>query len=158
MTLLQDNTNLQEVNNLSKMDAALWYARVLGISVFPVAENGKTPLVNWRTEATTDPFLIEMTWLTWPEANIGLAMGGPDGWLAVDLDLHHGQQGAILECMRGQVYTYGHMGLVRRQPFEEIENVLHYPKVDLVNQPHAFGDFDEIQGLEYFVVFAAHAD
>jgi len=89
----QGNINWQEVNSLSKLDAALWYARVWGIRVFPAAEDGKTPLVPWRTDATTDPFQIEMWWLEWPEANIGLAMGGSEGWLTVDLDTHHGQQG-----------------------------------------------------------------
>jgi hypothetical protein len=95
MTPLQSNTFFENVNHLTKAQAALWYAETWGLQVFPAAEDGKTPLVNWRTEATTDPFLIDLFWLRWPTANIGIAMGGPEGWLTVDLDTHHGQQGGL---------------------------------------------------------------
>lgn len=56
-------------------DAALYYASQLGWCVFPVRPNGKTPLVNWRDESTTNPVQIEEWWGKWPTANIGLDCG-----------------------------------------------------------------------------------
>lgn len=48
---------------------------------------GKHPRLNtWQRESTTDPTRIRNWWRTWPDANIGLAMGGESRLVAVDVD------------------------------------------------------------------------
>jgi hypothetical protein len=48
---------------------------------------GKHPrLRSWQNDATTDPDRIRAWWRTWPDANIGLVMGGPRRLVAVDID------------------------------------------------------------------------
>jgi hypothetical protein len=86
------NISFSTVNSLSKADAAQWYAKQ-GIRVFPCVPGGKEPAVRWTEEATTDPWTIELWWLKWPNSNIGLAMGGKDGWVALDLDQGTGKDG-----------------------------------------------------------------
>lgn len=48
---------------------------------------GKHPRLHaWQRDATTDPDVIRRWWRTWPDANIGLVMGGPRRLVAVDID------------------------------------------------------------------------
>ena len=48
---------------------------------------GKHPRLHaWQRDATTDPGKIHMWWRAWPDANIGLVMGGPERLVAVDVD------------------------------------------------------------------------
>lgn len=64
--------------------AAAWYA-AHGWAVFPVAVNGKRPVVeDWEHAATTDAHAIEHTWSRAPY-NIGIACG-PSDLLVIDLD------------------------------------------------------------------------
>lgn len=48
---------------------------------------GKHPRLNaWQRDATTDPARIRAWWRAWPDANIGLVMGGEPRLVAVDVD------------------------------------------------------------------------
>lgn len=48
---------------------------------------GKHPRLNaWQRDATTDSKTIRAWWRSWPEANIGLVMGGQSRLVAVDID------------------------------------------------------------------------
>lgn len=48
---------------------------------------GKHPRVGeWQKEATTDTAIIARWWRSWPDANIGLVMGGESRLVAVDID------------------------------------------------------------------------
>ena len=48
---------------------------------------GKHPrLPAWQQQTTTDPGKIRGWWRAWPDANIGLVMGGPSRLVAVDVD------------------------------------------------------------------------
>ena len=48
---------------------------------------GKHPRLNaWQRDATTDPKTIRTWWRAWPDANIGLVMGGAARLVAVDID------------------------------------------------------------------------
>jgi len=66
----------------------------------------------WR-DASTDPVVIEEWWRKWPEANVGIAMGGPERLAALDVDgpageasleelvREHGKLPATLESLTG---------------------------------------------------------
>jgi hypothetical protein len=84
--------HLSSVNQQSLLDAALTYA-AFGIRVFPCRPGGKEPMegVMWTREATTDFDRIIQQWTRYPNANIGLAMGG--GWCALDMDRGDGKDG-----------------------------------------------------------------
>lgn len=80
---------------MSKLQAALaWAAR--GFPVFPLAENGKTPLYDdWPSLATTDPATIHAMWRdpvlrTEHGYNIGTLC---DGMVVVDVDAKNGKDG-----------------------------------------------------------------
>lgn len=48
---------------------------------------GKHPRLNaWQRDATMDPSKIRTWWRAWPDANIGLVMGGESRLVAVDID------------------------------------------------------------------------
>lgn len=87
--------------------AALSTAR-LGFPVFPVAPRGKKPLIpksaggRGYLDATTDADAVAKWWSTWPNANIGLACGGPRRLLVVDVDgLEGAQTLSRLEAQNG---------------------------------------------------------
>lgn len=69
----------------SKLGYAL-YCAYLGIPVIPLHENSKTPLLRRPFDkATLDPEAIDRIWCTYPDANIGLAMGAKSDLFAIDL-------------------------------------------------------------------------
>ncbi len=85
--------------------AALAYAR-LGLAVFPCQPQGKTPLTEHGVkDATRDAAIIRAWWTRWPDANIGLAMGGE--FSAIDIDVKNGTNGfttlAALEAEHGKL-------------------------------------------------------
>lgn len=48
---------------------------------------GKHPRLNsWQRDATSDPAAIRGHWTRWPHANIGIAMGGAERFVALDFD------------------------------------------------------------------------
>lgn len=62
-----------------------------GVPVFPVAPQGKVPLIrNGRgfRDATTNLRLIEAWWRRFPQANIGVPTGAASGLVVVDVDVH----------------------------------------------------------------------
>ncbi len=66
----------------------------LGFAVFPLAHDGRTPLVKGGVHsASRDPSQIEAWWSQWPDANIGLACGPTSGVLALDIDRKGGKDG-----------------------------------------------------------------
>jgi len=64
---------------------------------------GKHPRLNsWQRDATTDPQKIRAWWRMWPDANIGLVMGGEPRLVAVDVDGPEGRDTlARLEVAHG---------------------------------------------------------
>lgn len=73
--------------------AALYYAEQ-GWPVFPLAVREKIPLLrggNGVKAATTDADQIIRWWTDHPDANIGLATGGPTGLYVVDVDGEDGE-------------------------------------------------------------------
>lgn len=84
-------TNIVECNTMTKMDAALHYAKV--VPIFPLIPNTKDPLIqgSWKTYKTQDEAQIRAWWTQYPDANIAMPMGGPI--LCSDLDRKHGEDG-----------------------------------------------------------------
>lgn len=77
------------------LNAALRYAK-RGWHVIPVGAgtDRKLPFIkNWTTEATTDEGRIRHWWLTYPDANVGIATGAKSGFWVVDVDLKNGVSG-----------------------------------------------------------------
>lgn len=74
------------------LEAALDYAR-RGWPIFPIRPLAKVPLISREDggqgvlDATTDPAQIRKWWTTYPNANIGLDVGGA-GMMVVDHDTH----------------------------------------------------------------------
>jgi hypothetical protein len=61
---------------------------------------GKHPRLNaWQKDASTDAQRIRTWWRSWPDANIGLVMGGPRRLVAVDIDGPGGR--ATIERLQG---------------------------------------------------------
>ena len=57
----------------------------LGLRILPLRARTKDqPLIKWGREATTEPKVIQGWARKWPDANIGLALGG--GFVVVDVD------------------------------------------------------------------------
>ncbi len=102
----------------SPLDAALYYASVLGWAVFPLhtARNGRCscpdPQPNGkpggarceskgkhpRTErglndASKDPAKIQAWWKRWPDAQVGVATGEASGFVVLDVDVSKGKPG-----------------------------------------------------------------
>lgn len=68
---------------------ALYYLRVLNVSVIPVAPGGKEPLVKWSRYQTRRPTLEEVqNWFCerFPGANIGMVTGSVSGLVVLDVD------------------------------------------------------------------------
>lgn len=73
----------------------------MGIHVFPLVANGKTPATpNGFKAATKDPERIEKMWRHRPEANIGVATGASN-LVVIDVDVKHGVNGwaAFDDCI-----------------------------------------------------------
>lgn len=69
------------------LDFALKYA-LAGLSIFPVKPRGKIPLTaNGSHDATTVEATIREWWTRWPDANIGMTLGG---LVVVDIDPRNG--------------------------------------------------------------------
>jgi hypothetical protein len=69
--------------------AAEAYAPI-GAYVFPV--DGKTPLVKWGAESTTDIVKIREWWTRWPDAGVGIDTG-KSRLIVIDLDVKNGENG-----------------------------------------------------------------
>jgi hypothetical protein len=69
--------------------AALYYAEVEGLPVFPL--HGKIPFAGTRGfyDASRDPAVIAHWWQRWPHANIGIPTGRRSGWIVLDIDGRH---------------------------------------------------------------------
>lgn len=89
--LTQVFASITQCNTLSKLDAALIYAKVA--PVFPLRPNTKLPLLSgsWKDYATQDESLIRQWWTHYPEANIAWVQGDPI--LTSDLDIKKGENG-----------------------------------------------------------------
>jgi len=83
--------SITQCNTLSKLDAALVYAKVA--PVFPLRPNTKLPLIrgSWKEYATQDESLIRQWWTNYPDANIAWVQGDPI--LTSDLDVKNGENG-----------------------------------------------------------------
>lgn len=78
---------------LSLAHAAVAYAAA-GVAVFPCVPGTKRPLTRHGfTEASADPQRIAWWWRCWPEANIGVPTGRPDGFDVLDVDVHRSGSG-----------------------------------------------------------------
>lgn len=84
----------------SLMEAALRYAD-LGLAVFPLAPEGKIPLVSRADggrgclDATTDMLTIARFWRDHPRANIGIATGPASRVFVLDVDAHEPKGGGM---------------------------------------------------------------
>jgi putative DNA primase/helicase len=68
-------------------EAASYYAAELRWRVFPVAPNGRSPMIKEGCHgASNDPTQIEAWWKRAPQANLALACGPASGVLALDVD------------------------------------------------------------------------
>ena len=89
------------------LDWALWWAKAMGVPVFPCVPGEKRPLhgLKWKDAATTVPEIIESWWRDNPQANIGGVMG--NGLGAVDCDRKAGKDGVAalhaLELVHGRL-------------------------------------------------------
>jgi len=115
---------------LSPLDAALYYATVLGWSVFPLhvarggvcscpdpqhggkpggarcESKGKHPRISRGLKgASKDPAQIRAWWRRWPDAPVGVVTGEASGFVVLDIDVSRGKQGreslARLEAENG---------------------------------------------------------
>lgn len=103
-----------------KLQAALLYATVYGLKVFPVhdvsvgicscpkgsscKEGGKHPRISaWQSNASKSKSQIERWWKSWPEANIGVPTGQTNGLFVIDIDDAEGQ--SKLEELIGELPT-----------------------------------------------------
>ncbi|MGQ9851700.1 MAG: phage/plasmid primase, P4 family, partial [Aggregatilineaceae bacterium] len=85
-------------NNL--LQAALSYA-ARGWPVLPLRPRGKEPLTaHGFKDATTDPAIIVGWWQRWPDANVGIATGGPSGLMVLDVDPRHGGDDSLYDLER----------------------------------------------------------
>jgi hypothetical protein len=67
--------------------AAVAYAENAGVLVHPCRPNRKEPILDaWQKLATMDAWQIGRWWQQRPNANIGIACGGPKRLLVVDID------------------------------------------------------------------------
>jgi len=65
---------------------------------------GKHPrLSSWQDQASSDDVDVRHWWSLWPDANVGLALGGVRRWLALDIDADKGgfESLAALEATHG---------------------------------------------------------
>jgi len=86
-------TVLAKAARLSLAQAAAAYAAA-GVAVFPCVPGTKRPLTRHGfTEASADPQRIARWWRRWPEANIGVPTGRPDGFDVLDVDVHRSGSG-----------------------------------------------------------------
>ena len=88
--------------------AAEAYAQRLGWRVFPVREDGRTPMIKGGCHAATaDPAEIRRLWAERPGVNLALACGPESGVFVLDVDRHGDQDGfqslAVLEDEFGQL-------------------------------------------------------
>ncbi len=118
-----DEMDWLPTDDVSLDEAAMAYARA-GFRVLPVwgvrhakdgtprctcgrtacSTHGKHPIGNgWQKKASADPDVVRDARRSRPDANIGLAMGGPDRLVAVDIDGEPGRVSwAALEAAAGQ--------------------------------------------------------
>lgn len=86
-----DNTVADEVNQLSLLDAAIYYSK--HARVFPLQPGTKIPLLpgSWTNYATQDSLTIATWWKHTPGANIALV--ADNNFTIVDLDVKDGKDG-----------------------------------------------------------------
>ena len=79
--------------SLELIDAALRYARA-GFKVMPLKPRGKLPLLEHGShDASSDTNVIAKWWQKWPNANIGITLGG---LVVVDIDPRNGGDASML--------------------------------------------------------------
>lgn len=147
---------------MNKCDYALKYAG-LGIRVFPIKRNMKTPAIdNWPDLATTDKDTIKRWWSI-DDYNIGVATG--NGVIAVDADTKNGKPGlASLEALdlemlpqsfRTRTPSYGvHVLLRTSAPVaNRVDSIDGYRGIDIRGENgYVLGAGSEIDGKTYEVL------
>lgn len=100
--------------------AALYYSRILELRIFPLhdvaqghcscAEGmhctrpGKHPRVaDWQREASKRDSKVKAWWEKWPDANIGVLTGKPNGFIAIDIDPANGGWLAYQDHLAGHL-------------------------------------------------------
>src|SRR6516162_8902356 len=87
--------SLRRIILISRLDAALTYARDFNWYVFPVPAGTRASHKNQEQYGTpwgqtNDPCEILQDWSQWPNANIGLPCGQQNGVFVVDVDTKDG--------------------------------------------------------------------
>ncbi|MBF0437360.1 MAG: DUF3987 domain-containing protein [Magnetococcales bacterium] len=127
----------------STMQCALNFAS-MGIKVFPLAENGKTPAVpSWKTWATTDKALIRDFWTARPNANIAIT-----GITGIDLDVKNGTPGISNFEMFEAVYGETPHCLQVRTPTGG-KHLLFAGDPDIPNSASKISEGIDIRGSNY---------
>lgn len=72
------------------LQAALDYANLDNVPVFPVRPDKAPYTANGFKDASLDPVIIRQWWRKWPDANIAIPTGEASGLLALDIDPRHG--------------------------------------------------------------------
>lgn len=79
------------------IDYGAWakYYAALGLRVLPLPAGQKSPplLSDWGKKATTELSTIASWWATWPQANIGVAMGAECSLVDIETDIKPGADG-----------------------------------------------------------------
>ena len=79
-----------EVLGLGPLGEAALALAAQGFPVFPCKPRGKIPLTdNGVKDTTTDHDRIVAWWQKWSQTNVAIALGGPSGIIALDIDRHH---------------------------------------------------------------------
>jgi len=120
------------------------------VAVFPCVPGTKRPLTRHGfTEASTDPRRIAWWWRCWPEANIGVPTGRPDGFDVLDVDVHRSGSGFPALLRARQAGLVGGWAALVRSPSGGVH--LYFPGAEDRGQaswalPRAHVDFRGMGG------------
>ena len=134
----------------SVAEAAELYGKY-GYRVFPICPRSKMPLVGKGGfhNATTDQFQILGWWKRWPHAMIGVACGGANRLVILDIDVKDGKNG--LQNLRRLEVRYGKLpiGPVLKTPSGGLQMLFTAPPgVRIINNASQFAPDIDVRGSD----------